>query len=92
MFDIGFWELVLVGIVALLVLGPERLPAAATTVGRWAGHARNLARQFRAEMEREARAGGAADEARKLIKDTRDEMAGVERGLKDAGEDLNDRR
>ncbi len=57
MFDIGFLELVLIGIIALLVLGPQRLPTAARTVGRLIGRARSLARglqiQLRQEMERE---------------------------------------
>lgn len=57
MFDVGFWELVLLAGVALLVLGPEKLPKAASTVGRWAGQARTLARglqtQIRRELERE---------------------------------------
>lgn len=57
MFDIGFWEIVLIAGIALLVLGPERLPRAATTVGRWVGQARRLARglqtQIREELARE---------------------------------------
>ena len=39
MFDIGFWELSIIGIVALLVIGPERLPAVARTVGKYVGRA-----------------------------------------------------
>lgn len=57
MFDIGFWELLLIAGIALLVLGPERLPRAASTLGRWIGQARRLARglqsQVREELERE---------------------------------------
>lgn len=53
MFDIGFWELALVGLVALLVLGPERLPAFARTVGRWVGKAQRLTREFKRDLERE---------------------------------------
>lgn len=37
MFDIGFFELIIIGIMALLVLGPERLPKAARTAGMWIG-------------------------------------------------------
>ena len=40
MFDIGFLELVVVGVVALLVVGPERLPKLARTAGLWMGRAR----------------------------------------------------
>lgn len=37
MFDIGFTELVLVGVIGLLILGPERMPIAVRTVGLWVG-------------------------------------------------------
>jgi len=57
MFDIGFWELVLVGIVALLVLGPERLPEAARTAGLWVSRARRAVGTLRAEIEREVDLG-----------------------------------
>lgn len=53
MFDIGFTELLLVGVVALLVLGPERLPVAARTVGRGLGQARRAMNALRAQVERE---------------------------------------
>lgn len=60
MFDIGFLELVLIGVLALVVLGPERLPGAARTVGRFAGKARALARGLQAQLQQEM----AAQEAR----------------------------
>ena len=53
MFDIGFLELVVVAVVALLVLGPERLPKAAVQAGRWMGRARRMVSQFSSEMERQ---------------------------------------
>ncbi|MFJ4442035.1 Sec-independent protein translocase protein TatB [Pseudomonas sp. NPDC089422] len=53
MFEIGFSELLLVGIVALLVLGPERLPVAARTLGRGLGQARRAMHGLRAQMQRE---------------------------------------
>jgi sec-independent protein translocase protein TatB len=53
MFDIGFLELVLVTIVGLLVLGPERLPVAARTVGLYLGKLRRSFNNVRAEIERE---------------------------------------
>lgn len=53
MFDIGFLELVLIGVLALVVLGPERLPAAARSVGRFAGKARALARGLQAQLQQE---------------------------------------
>lgn len=55
MFDIGFWELVILFGLGLMVLGPERLPKVAAKVGRWIGQARNMARhlsnQIRDEIE-----------------------------------------
>lgn len=53
MFDIGFWELLLIGLVALLVIGPERLPGAARTLGLWVRRARALVNLVRDEVERQ---------------------------------------
>jgi sec-independent protein translocase protein TatB len=53
MFDVGFTEIVLILGVALLVLGPEKLPALAEKVGRWTGRARSMARQLRTQLEQE---------------------------------------
>lgn len=53
MFDIGFQELLLVAIVALLVLGPERLPQALRTLGLWMGRMRRSFNAVKNEIERE---------------------------------------
>ncbi|GLO13813.1 hypothetical protein PPUJ20028_23940 [Pseudomonas putida] len=53
MFEVGFSELLLVGVVALLVLGPERLPVAARTLGRGLGQARRAMHALRTQVERE---------------------------------------
>lgn len=53
MFEIGFLELVLVGIVALLVLGPERLPHAARMTGAFLGRMSRMVQSLREEVERE---------------------------------------
>lgn len=53
MFEIGFSEIVLCFIVALVVLGPQRLPAVARALGRWTGQARAYMRNLSAELERE---------------------------------------
>jgi len=54
MFDIGFSEVLLIFGLALVVLGPDKLPGVARTVGRWAGRARAMARQFRDQLEAES--------------------------------------
>jgi sec-independent protein translocase protein TatB len=54
MFDIGFSEVLLIFGLALVVLGPDKLPGVARTIGRWAGRARAMARQFRDQLETEA--------------------------------------
>ncbi len=56
MFDIGFGELFLCFVVALVVLGPERLPKVARMAGRWTGQARAYMRNLSTELERETHA------------------------------------
>ena len=53
MFDVGFSELLIIAVVALFVLGPERLPHAARFAGLWMRRARNQWDSVRAELERE---------------------------------------
>ena len=53
MFDIGFSELALVCVIALLVLGPERMPQALRTLGLWFGRARRTFSSMKTEIERE---------------------------------------
>lgn len=54
MFEVGFTEIALIFAIALLVLGPARLPKLAADLGRWAGRARAMARQLRTQLEQEA--------------------------------------
>lgn len=53
MFDIGFFELVVVAVVALLVIGPKRLPQAARTLGLWLGRIRRWTQQAQQEIQQE---------------------------------------
>ena len=53
MFDIGFWELVLIAIIGLLVVGPDRLPGFARETGRWLRKIRRLTSDARRELRRE---------------------------------------
>ncbi|MFL1467926.1 Sec-independent protein translocase protein TatB [Marinobacter sp. DUT-3] len=65
MFDIGFVELLICGVIALLVLGPERLPTAARAAGRWIGGARRMVNQFTSELDRQLKAEELREELRK---------------------------
>ncbi len=64
MFDIGFWELCLVGLISLLVIGPERLPKAARIAGYWLGKSRSIVANVKSEIKEELQ----AEEMRQIIK------------------------
>lgn len=66
MFDIGFWELILIGVIALLVVGPERLPGMARSVGLWVGRIRRYVSHVKDDIEREIR----AEELREMMKES----------------------
>jgi sec-independent protein translocase protein TatB len=66
MFDVGFSELVLCFLVALVVLGPEKLPPLARSLGRWTGQARAYLRHLSNELERETHAA----ELKKQLEET----------------------
>ena len=53
MFEVGFWELVLIFGVGLVVLGPEKLPKVAQQLGSWAGQARRMARNLSSQLREE---------------------------------------
>jgi len=63
MFDIGFWELLLIAIVALVVVGPERMPKLIRVTGLWIGRANASIQSVRSDISRELR----ADELRRAI-------------------------
>lgn len=53
MFDIGFPELVMVAVIALLVIGPDKLPGVARTAGKWVGRARRFVGDVKTDIDRE---------------------------------------
>ena len=84
MFDIGFWELVFLFGLGLLVLGPERMPQVAAKLGRWAGQARimarNLSNQIRDEIEP---IQSSVDSMQKSVNETLNETIGENNSGKD---------
>lgn len=81
MFDIGFGEIFLLAVVALLVLGPERLPKAARFTGLWVRRARAQWYSVKAELENEL----ADDELRRSLKQTQGELMEARESLAKGG-------
>lgn len=65
MFDIGFWEILLIAVVALIVVGPERLPRLIRVTGLWIGRAQASLQSIRNEISRELRAQELKDALKK---------------------------
>ena len=63
MFDIGFWEVIFIAVITLLVVGPERLPKVARTAGLWVGKIRGFVVSVKADIDREL----AADELKRTL-------------------------
>jgi sec-independent protein translocase protein TatB len=79
MFDVGISELFLIGIVALVVLGPERLPKAARFAGLWVRRARAQWYSVKGELEREL----AAEELQRSLRETREAAKDIESQVRD---------
>jgi sec-independent protein translocase protein TatB len=63
MFDIGFWEIIFILVITLLVVGPERLPKIARTAGLWVGKMRGFVASVKADIDQEL----AAEELKKAL-------------------------
>ncbi len=86
MFDIGFWELCLVGLVSLLVIGPEKLPKAARIAGYWVGKTRNMVASVKTEIKQELQ----AEELRQIMQEQA-KLEEFHRSVENQGEQiLND--
>lgn len=77
MFDIGFSELLLIAVVALVVIGPEKLPRVARTVGHLLGRMQRYVNDVKADINREM----ALDDLRKLQASMQDTMQSVEQSV-----------
>ncbi len=93
MFDIGFWELVLISVVGLVVLGPERLPHAIRSVSRFVGAARSMARSVKDELSHELKVQELQENLRKAeqmgMKDLSPELKSSVEELKQAAQSVN---
>ena len=68
MFDIGWSEMMMIAIVAIVVIGPRQLPAALRTVGQWVSKARSMAREFQNSLDEMVEEAG-LDDVRQIQKD-----------------------
>lgn len=85
MFDFSFGEIAVIGAVALVVLGPERLPKVARTAGEWMGKAQRYVSQVKSDINREMELA----ELKKLQEEARNAAQSVQSGFTDLQSDLN---
>jgi sec-independent protein translocase protein TatB len=81
MFDMGLTELMLIGVVALVVIGPERLPGVARTAGKYVGRLKRFMTTVKADVEQELR----ADELRQILSDQQSELDSLKDSITEAG-------
>ncbi|MCP4388071.1 MAG: twin-arginine translocase subunit TatB [Gammaproteobacteria bacterium] len=84
MFDMGITEMMLIGIVALVVIGPERLPGVARTAGKYFGRLKRFMTSVKADVEQELR----ADELRQILADQQRELDSLKDTISDAGREI----
>ncbi len=84
MFDMGFTEMMLIGIVALIVIGPERLPGVARTAGKYFGRLKRFVTSVRADVEQELR----ADELRQILAEQQRELDTIKSSISEAGREI----
>ena len=86
MFDFGFWEMLMIVLVALIVVGPERLPGLARTVGFWVGKAKRMVGDVKREIDQEL----AAENLKKTLgeQNIMNDVYEVIEETKQAGEDI----
>ncbi|WP_019023608.1 MULTISPECIES: Sec-independent protein translocase protein TatB [unclassified Thioalkalivibrio] len=86
MFDIGFWEIIIIVLVALLVVGPERLPGLAREIGRWVGKTRRFVHSVRSDFEQELQ----TEELRKMLQSQEREIRQLKGTMEETEKDLRE--
>ena len=97
MFDFGFSEMMIVGVVALIVLGPERLPLVARKTGEWIGKAQRFVAKVKSDIDRETELSELKriqDEAKNLANDVKStvesQASSIESSVKSVADEAND--
>jgi sec-independent protein translocase protein TatB len=86
MFDIGFAELVIISVVALLVIGPERLPGAIRTGSLWLSKFKRGFNDIKREVQQELHNDGVMQELRKTGEDLKEQANNIHQDVKEAAE------
>ncbi|MCG7518087.1 Sec-independent protein translocase protein TatB [Ruegeria sp. Ofav3-42] len=87
MFDLGWTELLVIGVVALIVVGPKDLPVLFRNVGRWVGKARGMAREFSSAMNEAADQAG-VNEIKKGLNAATNPVGSAMDGVKEAAQEM----
>ncbi len=69
MFDVGFWEFALIGVIALIIVGPERMPGIARTAGKYAGKAKRFIAKIQDDVGEELEVDKLKDQLNAMDKD-----------------------
>lgn len=86
MFDVGFSELIVIAVIALIVIGPEKLPKVARTMGAITGRLQRYVNSIKADIEREMQ----MEELQKLQQEIRQNANDIQPELKQAGSQLKE--
>lgn len=86
MFDVSFTELMVIGVIALIVIGPERLPKVARTVGHLLGRAQRYVNDVKSDIRREIE----LDELRKFKSEMENAAQTVQTSMRETGESLRE--
>lgn len=97
MLDVSFWEITMILLVALLVFGPEKLPEAARTAGKWVGRIRRMIQTVQQDIDRELRLQEIKEtikqseqtELYEFLRDTKNELEDLKRPFTELKESVN---